>query len=66
MDHPTVEPVPYRGISFVAIPEFQGIGTRVGQEVAAAISGQKTVDAALASAQASVEQAMRKGGYLKP
>ncbi len=65
MDHPTVEPVPYRGISFVAIPEFQGIGTRVGQEVAAAISGQKTVDAALASAQASVEQAMRKGGYLK-
>ena len=65
MDHPTVEPVPYRGISFVAIPEFQGIGTRVGQEVAAAISGQKTVDAALASAQAGVEQAMRKGGYLK-
>ena len=66
MDHPTVEPVPYRGISFVAIPEFQGIGTRVGQEIAAAISGQKTVDAALASAQASTEQAMHKGGYLKP
>ncbi len=66
MDHPTVQPVPYRGISFVAIPEFQGIGTRVGQEIAAAISGQKTVDAALASAQASTDQAMHKGGYLKP
>ena len=25
--HPTVKPVPYVGVQFVAIPEFQGIGT---------------------------------------
>lgn len=65
MDDATVEKVPYRGISFVGIPEFQAIGTRVGQEMAAAISGQKTVDEALASAQASTEQTMRQSGYLK-
>ena len=28
---PTVKPVPYTGVQFVAIPEFQGIGTDVGQ-----------------------------------
>ena len=30
--HPTVKPVPYVGIQFVAIPEFQAIGTAVGQQ----------------------------------
>ena len=28
---PTVKPVPYTGVQFVAIPEFQGIGTKVGE-----------------------------------
>ncbi|MDX7568847.1 sugar ABC transporter substrate-binding protein, partial [Serratia marcescens] len=27
---PTIKPVPYTGGQFVAIPEFQGIGTAVG------------------------------------
>ena len=31
--HPTVKPVPYTGVQFVAIPEFQGIGTDVGQDL---------------------------------
>jgi len=65
MDDATVEEVPYRGISFVGIPEFQSIGTRVGQDMAAAIAGQKTVEQALASAQASTEQTMRQSGYSK-
>jgi sorbitol/mannitol transport system substrate-binding protein len=30
---PTVDPVPYVGVQFVAIPEFQGIGTAVGPAV---------------------------------
>ena len=34
---PTMEPVPYTGVQFVAIPEFQGIGTQVGQSVAALV-----------------------------
>ena len=42
---PTKDPVPYIGIQYVAIPEFQGIGTTVGQQVAAALAGQVTVDA---------------------
>jgi len=63
--HPTVKPVPYTGIQFVAIPEFQGIATDVGQTFSAALAGTMTVDAALAAAQASTEAAMKKAGYIK-
>ena len=51
--NPTVKPVPYTGVQFVAIPEFQGIGTDVGQDFSAALAGTMTVDDALAKAQAS-------------
>ncbi len=61
----TQEPVPYVGISFVGIPEFQAIGTTVGQELAAVIAGDKTVEEALAASQASTEQAMRDAGYIQ-
>lgn len=44
-------PVPYQGIQFVAIPEFQDLGTRVGQQVSAAIAGQQSVDDALRQSQ---------------
>ena len=37
--HPTVKPVPYTGVQFVAIPEFQGIGTDIGQDFSAALAG---------------------------
>jgi sorbitol/mannitol transport system substrate-binding protein len=63
--HPTVKPVPYTGVQFVAIPEFQGIGTEVGQDFSAALAGTISVDAALAKAQASTEATMKKGGYIK-
>jgi sorbitol/mannitol transport system substrate-binding protein len=63
--HPTVKPVPYTGVQFVAIPEFQGIATEVGQDFSAALAGTTTVDAALAKAQASTEAAMKKAGYIK-
>ena len=39
-EHPTVDPVPYTGIQFVGIPEFQDLGTRVSQQISAAIAGQ--------------------------
>ncbi|MGW3485418.1 ABC transporter substrate-binding protein [Rhodococcus indonesiensis] len=48
---PTVEPVPYTGVQFLAIPEFQDLGTRVSQQISAAIAGQKTVTEALEQAQ---------------
>src|SRR5271157_1082618 len=63
--HPTVKPVPYTGVQFVAIPEFQGIATDVGQDFSAALAGTMSVDDALAKAQASTETAMKKAGYIK-
>ncbi|MCI0388313.1 MAG: sugar ABC transporter substrate-binding protein [Acidobacteria bacterium] len=61
----TVEPIPYTGVQFVAIPEFQGIGTQVGQSIAAALSGQMSVDQALETAQQATERTMKRAGYLK-
>jgi sorbitol/mannitol transport system substrate-binding protein len=52
---PTVQPVPYTGVQFVGIPEFQDLGTRVSQQISAAIAGQKSVDDALAQAQQYAE-----------
>ena len=63
--HPTVNPVPYTGVQFVAIPEFQGIGTQVGQQVAAALGGQSTIDAALDAAEAATVRTMTQAGYIK-
>jgi sorbitol/mannitol transport system substrate-binding protein len=63
--HPTVKPVPYTGVQFVAIPEFQGIGTAVGQQFSAALAGQTPVDTALKNAQQLTEREMKKGGYIK-
>jgi sorbitol/mannitol transport system substrate-binding protein len=63
--HPTAKPVPYVGVQYVAIPEFQGLGTTVGQDFAAALTGAMTVEAALAAAQASTEREMRRAGYTK-
>ncbi len=48
---PTVEKVPYTGIQFVAIPEFQSIGTAVGQRFAKSLEGSISSDEALANAQ---------------
>jgi sorbitol/mannitol transport system substrate-binding protein len=64
-ENPTAEPVPYTGVQFVAIPEFQGIGTQVGQTVAAALAGQLSVDQALQAAQSATERTMRQAGYPK-
>jgi len=63
--NPTVEPVPYVGVQFVAIPEFQGLGTAVGQQFAAALAGTTTIDQALATAQQIATREMRRGGYLE-
>lgn len=54
-NQPTVQPVPYTGIQFVGIPEFQDLGTRVSQQISAAIAGQKSVDDALAQSQEYAE-----------
>ncbi len=61
--NPTVQPVPYVGVQFVAIPEFQGIATATGQEFSAALAGQKTAAEALAAAQELTTTEMTAAGY---
>ena len=62
---PTLLPVPYTGVQFVAIPEFQGIGNYVGQQVSAALAGNQTVSEALENSQAFATREMTKAGYIK-
>jgi sorbitol/mannitol transport system substrate-binding protein len=61
--HPSVQKVPYTGGQFVSIPEFQGIGTAVGQQFSAAVAGQETVDQALSRSQQITRREMMKAGY---
>jgi len=63
--NPTVDKVPYVGVQFVAIPEFQGIATSVGQQFSAALAGTVTVEQALDNAQKLTIREMTKAGYLK-
>ncbi len=62
---PSVKPVPYTGGQFVAIPEFQAIGTNVGQLFSAVVAGQSSVDDALAQAQSATVREMTRAGYIK-
>ena len=62
-DGQTAHQRPYTGAQFVDIPQFQGIGTSVGQQVAATLTGSATVPAALHSSQSSAARTMRQAGY---
>jgi sorbitol/mannitol transport system substrate-binding protein len=62
--NPTVDPVPYTGVQFVAIPEFAGIATNVGQLFSAALAGQMSADDALAQAQDAATRDMTRAGYI--
>ncbi|MFF8477388.1 ABC transporter substrate-binding protein [Streptomyces sp. NPDC015414] len=53
---PGVQPRPAPGIQFVGIPEFTDLGTKVSQEISAAIAGRQSVDAALRKSQALAEK----------
>jgi sorbitol/mannitol transport system substrate-binding protein len=60
-----IKPVPYTGIQFVGIPEFQSFGTVVGQNISGALSGKMSVDQALKDSQAAVARAVKQAGYPK-
>ena len=62
---PSAKPVPYVGIQFVGIPEFQSVATQVGKQFAAALTGLMTVNQALAAAQQSTLREMKRAGYPK-
>lgn len=61
----TRDKVPYVGVQFVGIPEFQGFGTDVSQQISAAIAGKISVDDALKKGQDIVTKAMKDAGYIK-
>jgi sorbitol/mannitol transport system substrate-binding protein len=61
--HPTLKPVPYKGIQIVSIPEFQAVATLVGREIAGALAGRGNVDQLLHTADAAVSRTMKRAGY---
>ncbi len=61
----TLPKSPYVGVQFAAIPEFQAIGTTVGQQMSSALAGRTSVDAALKAGQVAAERQMKKAGYYK-
>ncbi|EDX83477.1 Bacterial extracellular solute-binding protein, putative [Synechococcus sp. PCC 7335] len=65
IENPAAEPTPYKGVQYVDIPEFQAIGTQVGQQMAAALAGQVSVDQALERSQGVAERFMRHTGYIE-
>ncbi len=50
-DHPTVSPVPYVGVQYVDIPQFETLGMSVGQQIAGAIAGTESTSQAISAAQ---------------
>ncbi|MGW7353676.1 ABC transporter substrate-binding protein [Streptomyces sp. NPDC054784] len=58
--NPGVQQRPAPGIQFVGIPEFTDLGTKVSQEISAAIAGKQSVDDALAKSQKLAEKVGRK------
>ena len=65
IENPSVLPTPYKGIQYVDIPEFQAIGTQVGQRMAATLAGQSDIDESLKTAQSIAERFMRHTGYIE-
>ncbi|WP_399883629.1 ABC transporter substrate-binding protein [Streptomyces sp. BBFR51] len=53
---PGVQPRPAPGIQFVGIPEFTDLGTKVSQEISAAIAGRQSVEEALKKSQQLAEK----------
>ncbi len=63
--NPCIKPVPYTGIQFVLIPEFQSFATVVGQNISGALADKLTVEQALKDSQAAVGRAVKQAGYQK-
>jgi sorbitol/mannitol transport system substrate-binding protein len=53
--NPGLQPRPALGVQYVGIPEFADLGTKVSQEVSAAMTGSTTVDKALDDGQQQAE-----------
>jgi len=57
--NPGLQPRPALGVQYVGIPEFADLGTKVSQELSAALAGSKSVDDALNDGQKLAEEAVK-------
>ena len=64
--NPTAKPVPYTGVQFAAIDEFQSIGAEVGQLISGALAGDMSVEEALEQGQRAADRAMRRPDTTNP
>jgi sorbitol/mannitol transport system substrate-binding protein len=46
-DHPTLNPVPYHGVQYVGIPQFESVGQQVSELMSAVVAKKMTVSQAL-------------------
>ncbi|HEY4389371.1 MAG TPA: sugar ABC transporter substrate-binding protein [Ktedonobacteraceae bacterium] len=46
-DQPTLNPVPYHGVQYVGIPQFESVGQTISESISAVIAGKMTVAQAL-------------------
>ena len=64
-DDPTVEDVPYTGLQYVAIPEFPGMATAVGTQIAEALAGEIPTEEALENAQWVTEKVIERARFIQ-
>ena len=60
---PTVDPVPYVGLQYIAIPEFADAGTKMTEWLAAYVVDQMSLDEAIRRTQDLFNQVAVDGGY---
>jgi sorbitol/mannitol transport system substrate-binding protein len=60
---PTLEPVPYVGLQYIAIPEFADAGTKMTEYLADYVVDKITLDEAIEKTQEVFEQVAEDGGY---
>ena len=62
---PTLDPVPYVGLQYVAMPEFADWGTKMTENLAAYVTDKMTLDEALKKTNDLCNQVAKDGGYKK-
>jgi sorbitol/mannitol transport system substrate-binding protein len=63
--HPTMEPVPYVGLQYIAIPEFADMGTQMTQWLADYVVDKISLDEAISKTNDLFNQVAEDGGYKK-
>ena len=65
LDNPTNKPVPYNGIQYIPIPEWQQLGDAVGRLLASVVTGDLTPEEMQERAQQEALDVARQGQYLQ-